>query len=1133
MLQSRVGGVALGISSAILSTVLLLPSQASAAFCDGKRTITANVVAFDQPLMYNRLGAQNINGMIYALRHDVIDKTSGLTELGNGTLAAGNVELRPDKRARPIVLRMAVGDCLTVEFENLLATPANPFNAPHPDLQIDDQVAGRYAGFHPQGLELVGSIASDSSWVGENASSLVAPGVSATYQFTARAEGTFLVVSDGAVFGSEGNGGNIAGGLFGAVNVEPAGAKFYRSQVTEEDLRRATTSSTATGHPIIDYEALYPAAEPWITEGKAGLPILNMLDANDTLIHSDINAVIAGSELDGSFAPSTYPLESIGKRNPTVPNRLEAFREYTVIFHDEAVAAQAFPKWYSDPVLGHTLAGVRDSFPINYGSGGIGSEIIANRLRVGPMHDCLDCAYEEFFLTSYAVGDPAMLVDVPANTGLEACDPALNNCGAVGPKATFAFYPDDPSNVHHSYTGDFVKFRNLHAGPKEQHIFHLHNHQWLFNPNDEDSNYLDAQGIGPGSGYTYEINFGGSGNRNKSSGDAIFHCHFYPHFAQGMWELWRNHDVFEAGTELEASGAGGYHTAPFALADGTPAVGARALPDGEILAGTPIPAVVPIPGKAMAPLPGRVEIVTKDADGDTVPESSQALVDRSDTDLALVDPVLNPTGLKNPGYPFWIAGIEDTVGQRSTTPPLDMLSDAQATAMGIDPIHAGGHDGGLPRHTLDGYLAGGSSENTQNRWDFSKVVTRAKPVYYPEEGTDVEKAAMAFHAQRLHPSTKVGLDGAVSATDFVLNGASPKPGSPYSEPCVDDEGDLFLTGQQGDFFGADGLSTKGTPVFGADSPRIYKAAVIQTDVVFNKTGYHFPQQRIIVLNEDVAPTLAKERPPEPLVIRMNTFDCTKFLHTNLVPEVYELDDYQVRTPTDIIGQHIHLPKWDLTSSDGSGNGWNYEDGTLSPGAVRERIEAINAWNDDPNGDEDLSDGTGEPHLVAEEHPFFETGPDGTWLGARTTIQRWFADPVVNTAGVDRGLGIIFTHDHYGPSTHQQVGLYATVLTEPAGSTWAHNETGVPMYTRDDGGPTSWQAAILPAGNPNDPDPYREFYFEFADFQHAYQPGVFVGVGPDGHTAMPPDANSFRDSINPSVKVEEESLFPDIFRYDAE
>jgi len=74
----------------------------------------------------------------------------------------------------------------------------------------------------------------------------------------------------------------------------------------------------------------------------------------------------------------------------------------------------------------------------------------------------------------------------------------------------------------------------------------------LFNVDDDNSNYLDAQGLGPGSGYAYWINFGGSGNRNKTSGDAIFHCHFYPHFAQGMWEMWRNHDMFEPGTELQA-----------------------------------------------------------------------------------------------------------------------------------------------------------------------------------------------------------------------------------------------------------------------------------------------------------------------------------------------------------------------------------------------------------------------------------------------------------------------------------------------------------------------------------------------------------------------------------------------------
>ncbi len=56
-------------------------------------------------------------------------------------------------------------------------------------------------------------------------------------------------------------------------------------------------------------------------------------------------------------------------------------------------------------VFAYLLKGVRDKFMINYASGGIGTEILSNRLGVGPMHDCLNCAYEEFFLTHFTVGE--------------------------------------------------------------------------------------------------------------------------------------------------------------------------------------------------------------------------------------------------------------------------------------------------------------------------------------------------------------------------------------------------------------------------------------------------------------------------------------------------------------------------------------------------------------------------------------------------------------------------------------------------------------------------------------------------------------------------------------------------------
>ncbi|CAD5108974.1 manganese-oxidizing multicopper oxidase MnxG [Zestomonas carbonaria] len=1140
-IRPRPFAYAFGLVALAVSSLFIQQEALAAISC--QRNLVANVVALDQPLMFNRLGAQNINGMMFALRRDVVDRNDVPLTVG-GMAVPGEVALRPDKRPRPLVLRVAAGDCLTVNLQNLLALQANPGSLPgEGEIHVDAQVADRHVGFQVNGLQAVNSIDDIATNAGRNQNTLLAPGASRSYTLYAEREGTFAVSSYGATFGSEGSAGNIGNGLFAQVVVLPKGSRTYRNTVTEEEMRLASTGRTPAGQPIIDYEARFPMGEPWIAEGKAGAPILAMIDGNE-IVASNSDAIVMGPNADGSFPPGTYVLESYGKRNPALPNRLEPFRDFAAVFHDQSAVTQAFPGYWADPVFGHVLEPTRDAFMVNYGSGGIGAEVIANRLGVGPMHDCLSCAYEEFFLSSHTVGDVAMLVDVPANVGLEGMAPGqVPPEGTTGIKASMALYPSEPSNINHSYIGDFVKFRNVSMG-YEQHVFHLHGHQWLFNPNDDNSDYMDAQGIGPGAGYTYEIAYGGSGNRNRVAGDAIYHCHFYPHFAQGMWGMWRIHDVFEEGTRLAVSQESetGFHEEPFALRKGLPAPDARALPDGEIVAGTPIPAIVPLPGKAMPPMPGKVAVVPKisgtlvlaDDDDDSSPHGqgqgrivgSVALVDRSEANR-------NADGsLKNPGFPFWIGGVESTVGQRPPTPPLDMLDADKAEALrdsgnalwaSIDPAQAGGWDGGLPRHSLDGWAAGGEADVVTSALDFSKTITRAKAVFFPEEGTDVEQAAMAYHAQPEHPSFSVQPNGEVSPSSFRTNGALPVAGAPYYEPCMDDRQKRLTQGAGvGSFFSGDaldGMSFTGSSPFTADRPRVYKGANIQFDAVFNKVGYHFPQTRILTLWEDAWPVINKQRPPEPLVMRINTFDCAMYHHTNLIPAIYELDDYQVRTPTDVIGQHIHLPKWDLTSADGSANGWNYEDGTLSPVSVVERIHAIRAYNGCEYGDP--REGTPDCP-VAKAHPYFGQFGRADWLGARTTMQRWFADPVVNIYNIDRGLGNIFTHDHFGPSTHQQVGLYATLLAEPAGSTWLHAETGEPLYTRPDGGPTSWQAAIIAGDLDGDGknDSFREFFLEYSDMQHAYEAGVYVGAGPDGipnANAYPVTADSFRYAINPPVR----------------
>ena len=918
-----------------------LPAPAPTPVCN--RTIKAEVVAFDQAIMYNRLGAINPGGMLYALKQDVvaIDPAKGLV--------AGNVRLRAEKRPRPIALRMNSGDCLRIMFTNLLSSSP-----------IHDQPATRSAGVHVIGMELVGGMSSDGSNVGTNTPSLVGPGGSATYTFFATREGNNLMYSTGATTSGEGDGGTLAEGLFGSVNVEPLGAEWYRSQLTAEDMKYAQTGTTAAGQPILNYDAVYPAGHP-----RAGKPIIKMLNG-DTIVHTDLNAIITGPN-KGRFPAGTF------KPNQTEPDRERPFREFTVIYHDEIKAIQAFPQ-FEDPVLKHTLHSVRDGFAINYGVAGAGAEILANRLGVGPMANCTECKFEEFFLSSWTIGDPAQIVDVPANTT------DINGKLIVGPKATRVLYPDDPSNVHHSYIGDPVKMRVVHAGPKEHHVHHLHAHQWLQTPDDDNSTYLDSQSLGPGYAFTTEIVHGGTGNRNQTVGDSIFHCHFYPHFAQGMWELWRAHDVFEAGTALDAKGI--------------PVPGSRALPDGEIKAGTPTPAIVPLPTLAMAPMPTAAR----------------------------------------PGYPFFVPAV---AGHRAPKPPLDTVDD-----------------GGLPRHII----LGGTAVSVENRLDFSKELVTAVAQQLSETGTAAEIAAMVYHEQRLHASFKP--DG--TPANFILNGLPRKPGAPFADPCIDSNG------------------------VAAGTPRTYKAAAFQLDIKLNKAGWHFPQSRILSLWADVAPTKAGTRPPEPFFFRANSNDCITFYHTNLVPGVYEQDDFQIRTPTDIIGQHIHLVKFDVTSSDGSGNGFNYEDGTFSPDEVIERIHAIRKQNSCIGKDSgDPRDGT-FTCPTARPHPYFGTP------GAQTTIQRWFADDVLNNNKIDRTLRTVFTHDHYGPSSHQQTGLYAGLVIEPTGSVWKNPETGAVMGTRlVDGGPTSWQAAII-AKDPA--KSHREFLFEFADYQLAYQ----AGAGVDGN-----------------------------------
>ncbi|MCI0672280.1 MAG: copper oxidase, partial [Myxococcaceae bacterium] len=196
--------------------------------------------------------------------------------------------------------------------------------------------------------------------------------------------------------------------------------------------------------------------------------------------------------------------------------------------------------------------------------------------------------------------------------------------------------------------------------------------------------------------------------------------------------------------------------------------------------------------------------------------------------------------------------------------------------------------------------------------------------------------------------------------------------------------------------------------------------------------------------------------------------------TNMLPGFLLADDFQIAQPVDITGMHIHLVKFDVTSSDGAENGFNYEDGSFGAAAVQMRIRAANRA-----GGAFQSDGTtkeqGERRkLRVKRHP----GLQSAQPGAQTSIQRWWADPIVNRQGLDRTVGTSFIHDHFSPAGMQHHGLYAGLAVEPSGSTWRDPGTGATFGTRSDGGPTGSRADILT----QDPkQSFREFTLSFADF----------------------------------------------------
>ncbi|HEX4966047.1 MAG TPA: hypothetical protein VF173_34880, partial [Thermoanaerobaculia bacterium] len=408
------------LTGAAVFLSLALPGRAAVQKRVCERTVTANVVALPQVIYLNRLGAHIPNGMMFALARDVVqaDATGKILQplktcYPDATQCTpGLVTLRPDKRPRPIVLRANEGDCLKIVFTNLLSPAPGPgasalaANA-RPAVDQAQELAGnalqrqraevegrsrqegvlkepvqptreanaeaglqlqppttRSASIHVQGMPWVNGPTDDGSFVGGNPNSLAQPGEQKTYVLFAEHEGSYVLYSTADDWtnqnpGKGADGGTLAQGLFGSVNVQPSesdvkpygkkwNSEWYRSQVTEQDLCLASkdkaydvgtglcTRQNPDALPAIDYQALYPDDATHFPLSR-NLPILSMLCNDEAaakracqqneIVHTDLTAIITG-EHAGHFPSTILPAQQPPalRAISLLPDRLEPYR---------------------------------------------------------------------------------------------------------------------------------------------------------------------------------------------------------------------------------------------------------------------------------------------------------------------------------------------------------------------------------------------------------------------------------------------------------------------------------------------------------------------------------------------------------------------------------------------------------------------------------------------------------------------------------------------------------------------------------------------------------------------------------------------------------------------------------------
>ncbi|MGZ6924866.1 hypothetical protein [Oryzihumus sp.] len=461
------------------------------------RTIVYDLAAMALDIPLNGWGDHLPEGLMYALK-------GSDARVGERQLHA-NPQL-----AQPLVIRANVGDCVKVVLRNDLPAsyPPEPeptvvkpgdANVPHGATATPPQ----RVGIHPDGLVQFDPTDSDGARVGGNPDTTVGRGQERTYTWYADHEGQAPLV-DVANIDSTGNDGNtVQHGLFGAVIVHPKGSAWH-DQVTGKDLLDQRTGRAVETNV---------AADVHVPGGAS-------FRSFAAIIMDEIEGV-----KDSTFNNPTFPQSGlqdstfgINYRSEPLRNRLRAILEH------RGTKTLENPQGVATAV---TLPNGRTYQPSDHFCDGYVPEL--KKVVEDPGAKCLS---EESHLQSWVFGDEGKLV----------------HRDATGDLVT-----DTDVMIAKAYRGDPIHFHLIHPGAKETHPWHQHTQRWFADPRNPTSPRKDVQSIGPGEAYEFEIE-GGAGGLQGAIGDSIFHCHLYPHFAQGFWGHERIFDRLRDGSQRYPDG---------------------------------------------------------------------------------------------------------------------------------------------------------------------------------------------------------------------------------------------------------------------------------------------------------------------------------------------------------------------------------------------------------------------------------------------------------------------------------------------------------------------------------------------------------------------------------------------------